>query len=82
MRKLVIKEERRMWPTVTWRDAELVVFYLGKEEDCVNVQETNGIDFEKLLTCLDEGGSVFITIKPRDAIESIAPETEECCRWC
>ena len=82
MRKLVIKEEGRMWPTVTWRDTELVVFYLGREEDCVNVQETRGIDFEKLLTHLDNGGSIFITMKPRDAMEPITPETEECCRWC
>lgn len=63
---------------MTWRDTELVPATL----ECVNVQEARGFDFEKLMTYPNKDGTVFIAIKPRDEPEPIAPETEECCRWC
>lgn len=82
MRRLVIKGEGRLWPTVTWRDSQLVVFYLGEEDNEVSIEETHVIDFEELLLRLDRGGSVFITMKPRGESELATPSTEECCKWC
>lgn len=64
MNRLVLKGKEKMWPTVTWRDTQLVVYYLGEDDDEVNIRETRGIDFEELFLHLDNGGSVFITMKP------------------
>lgn len=82
MRRLVVKGEGRMWPTVTWRDSQLVVYYLGEEDDEVSVEETRKIDFEDLLLRLDRGSSVFITMKPIVEEKLTNHETEECCKWC
>lgn len=65
MRRLVIKSRGRMWPRVTWERSQLVVYYLGVEDDDVSVEETREIDFEELLLRLDNGSSVFLTMKPR-----------------
>ena len=59
-----------MWPTVIWQGTQLVVYYLGEDEDDVEVRETHGIDFEEFFLRLDRGGSVFVTMKPR----SVEPE--------
>ncbi len=82
MRRLVIKGRGRLWPTVTWRDSQLVVYYLGEDADDTRVEETREIDFEKLLLRLDRGDSVFITTKPRGEWSLDGPETREECRWC
>jgi hypothetical protein len=66
-RRLIIKSEDRMWPTVIWQGTQLVVYYLGEDEDDVEVRETHGIDFEEFFLHLDRGGSVFVTMKPRSA---------------
>ena len=66
-RRLIIKSKDRMWPTVIWQGTQLVVYYLGEDEDDVEVRETHGIDFEEFFLHLDRGGSVFVTMKPRSA---------------
>jgi hypothetical protein len=63
MKRLIIKGKDRMWPTVIWQGSQLVVYYLGEDENDVNVKETNGIDFEEFFLHLDRGGSVFVTTK-------------------
>jgi hypothetical protein len=64
MRRLIIKAKDRMWPTVIWQDTQLVVYYLGEDEDDLEVRETRGIDFEEFFLHLDRGGSIFVTMKP------------------
>ncbi len=64
MKRLIIKGKDRMWPTVIWQGSQLVVYYLGEDENDVNVKETNGIDFEEFFLHLDRGGSIFVTTKP------------------
>jgi len=64
MKRLVLKGKEKMWPTVTWLDKQLVVYYLGEDDNDVNIRETRGIDFEELFLHLDNRGSVFITMKP------------------
>lgn len=66
-RRLIIKSKDRMWPTVIWQGTQLVLYYLGEDEDDVEVRETHGIDFEEFFLHLDRGGSVFVTMKPRSA---------------
>jgi len=53
-----------MWPTVIWQGTQLVVYYLGEDEDDVEVKETRGINFEEFFLHLDRGGSIFVTMKP------------------
>lgn len=65
VRRLIIKEKGRMWPTVSWRDSQLVVYYLGEEDEDVSIEETRKIDFEELILRLDQGKSVFMTMRPR-----------------
>jgi len=64
MKRLIIKSKDRMWPTVIWQGTQLVVYYLGENEDDVEVKETRGIDFEEFFLHLDRGGSIFVTLKP------------------
>jgi hypothetical protein len=64
LKKLVIKSKDQMWPTVTWQDTQLVVYYLGEDDDEVVIKETRGIDFNEFLFHLDCGGSIFVTTKP------------------
>ena len=78
----MIKGEGRLWPNVTWRDSQPVVFYLGEEDNEGSIEETHVIDFEELLLRLDRDGSVFITMKPGGESELTTPSTEECCKWC
>ncbi len=69
MKRLIIKGKDRMWPTVIWQGSQLVVYYLGEDENDVNVKETNGIDFEEFFLHLDRGGSIFVTTKPSFGIK-------------
>jgi len=79
---LVIKGKGRLWPTVTWRGSQLIVYYIGEGDEDINIEETREIDFEELLLRLDGGDSVFITMKPRDEAKPTDTEAEEWCRWC
>ncbi len=65
MKTLVIKGRDRLWPTVTWADSKLSIQYLGSEDDDVTIRETNTIDFEEFFLHLDNGGSIFLTVKPQ-----------------
>ena len=66
MKRFLIKPKDRLWPTVLWHGTELVVLYLNDLDDSVEVRETRGIDFEEFFLHLDRGGSIFVTVKPRD----------------
>ena len=54
-----------MWPTVIWQGTQLVVYYMGKSDNEVEVRETRGIDFDELFLHLDTDGSVFVSMKPQ-----------------
>lgn len=69
MKTLVIKGRDRLWPTVTWTGSNLSILYLGSEDDDVTIKETNTLDFEEFFLHLDNGGSIFLTVKP-DAPDS------------
>ena len=60
-----MKSKDSLWPTVVWKGSQLLVYYLGENEDDVEVRETREIDFEEFFLHLDKGGSVFVTMKPR-----------------
>ena len=64
MKTLVIKGRDRLWPTVTWTGSNLSIQYLGSEDDDVTIEETNTIDFDEFFRHLDNGGSIFLTVKP------------------
>ena len=64
MKTLVIKGKDRLWPTVTWAGSNLSIQYLGSEDDDVTITETNSIDFEEFFLHLDNGGSIFLSVKP------------------
>lgn len=66
MKRLFIKSIGKMWPTVIWQGTQLVVYYLGNNDDEVKIRETQGIDFDEFFLHLDNGGSIFITLKPRN----------------
>ncbi len=65
MKTLVIKGKDRLWPTVTWAGSDLTIQYLGSEDDDVTIRETNVIDFEEFFLHLDNGGSIFVSVKPQ-----------------
>ena len=60
-----MKSKNSLWPTVVWKGSQLLVYYLGENEDDVKVRETREINFEEFFLHLDNGGSVFVTMKPR-----------------
>ena len=64
MKRLIIRSKDSLWPTVVWQGSQLVVFYLGENEDEVEVRETRELNFEEFFLHLDRGGSVFVTMKP------------------
>ena len=64
MKTLIIKGKDRLWPTVTWAGSNLSIQYLGSEDDDVTITETNSIDFEEFFLHLDNGGSIFLSVKP------------------
>lgn len=64
MKRLIIKGNDRMWPTVIWPGSQLVVYSLGEDESSVKVREIREIDFEEFFLHLDNGGSIFVTMKP------------------
>jgi len=69
MKRFIIKSNDRMWPTVIWQGTKLVVYYLGEDDDDIEVRETRGIDFEEFFAHIDRGGSVFITSKPSSGVD-------------
>ena len=64
-----MKSNGSMWPTVIWRDSQLLVYYLGENEDDVKVRETREINFDEFFLHLDNGGSVFVTTKPGSGLK-------------
>ncbi len=66
MRRLILKEKDKLWPTVIWQNSNLLVYYLGEEADDVKVRESSEIDFEEFFLHLDRGGSIFVTMRQRD----------------
>lgn len=64
IKRLIIKGNDRMWPTVIWPGSQLVVYSLGEDESSVKVREIREIDFEEFFLHLDNGGSIFVTMKP------------------
>ena len=71
MKRLIIKSKNSLWPTVVWHGSQIIVYYLGEDDDDVEVRETRELDFEEFFLHLDQGGSVFVTMKPR-------PELHDC----
>ena len=65
MKRLIIKAKDRLFPTVVWKGSDIVVYYLGENDEDIDVRESQGIDFEEFFLHLDKGGSVFVTTKPR-----------------
>ena len=66
MSKIIFKTKDKLFPSVYWQDSQIVVYYFGENVCDVEINETNGIDFDELLLHLDLGGSVFITNKQSD----------------
>jgi len=77
MKRLTIKGNDRMWPTVIWPGSQLVVYYLGEDESDVKVRETREIDFEEFFLHLDNGGSIFVTMKPTNGKPIIDSSVDE-----
>ncbi len=65
MKRLIMKSKNNLWPTVVWKGSQLLVYYLGENEDDIEVRETSEIDFEEFFLHLDKGGSVFVTMMSR-----------------
>ncbi len=64
MKALVIKGKDRLWPKVTWEGTNLLLYYLGPDDEDVSIRETNEIDFDEFFLHLDLGGSIFVTVRP------------------
>lgn len=65
MKRFVFKGGDRVLPSVMLPDSQLVIYYLGGDDESVYVEETRVIDFEELLLRIDRGDSAFITLKPK-----------------
>lgn len=65
LRKLIFKGKGAVWPTVTWQGTELIVYYIGENDDDIVIKETKGINFDEFFLHLDCGGSIFVTTKPQ-----------------
>jgi hypothetical protein len=78
MKRLIMKSKKSMFPTVVWQGSQLVVFYLGEDENEVEVRETNELNFEEFFLHLDRGGSVFVTMMPNSVsqVTDSYPESE------
>lgn len=76
VRRLIIKEKGKMWPTVVWKGSQLVVYYLDDEDEVTHVEKTRKLDFDELLLRIDTGSSVFITTQPVE--EELCPVVREC----
>ncbi len=68
-------EEGESSPRGGREGSHLVVYYLGEDPDDVIVREETELDFREVMSRLDSGGSVFVTMKP-DGIK------DEVCEWC
>ena len=68
-------EEGESSPRVGREGSRLVVYYLGEDPDDVIVREETELDFRELMSRLDSGGSVFLTMKA-DGIK------DEVCEGC
>ncbi len=63
------------FPRVGREGSHLVVIYLGEDPDDVIVREETELNVRELMSRLDSGGSVFVTMKA-DGIE------DEVCEGC
>jgi hypothetical protein len=63
------------FPRAGREGSHLVVYYLGEDPDDVIVREETELDFRELMSRLDSGGSVFVTMKPDG-------KNDEVCEWC
>jgi hypothetical protein len=68
MKRLILRSKDHLWPTVVWQGSQLVVYYLGEDEDDVEIRETRELDFEEFFLHLDRSGSMFVTMKPRSEL--------------
>ncbi|MGD0802909.1 MAG: hypothetical protein ABSA11_02420 [Candidatus Bathyarchaeia archaeon] len=68
MKRLILRSKDNLWPTVVWQGSQLVVYYLGEDEDDVEIRETRELDFEEFFLHLDRGGSVFVTMNPHSEL--------------
>jgi len=69
MSRLAFRHKDDFWPSVRWGDSKLVAYYLGEDEDAVSLVESDGLDVEELISRLERGESVFMTMKPLDRFE-------------
>ncbi len=69
--------EGESFPRVGREGSHLVVYYLGEDPDDVIVREETELDFRELMSRLDSGGSVFVTMKPDSRMNN-----DEVCEWC
>jgi hypothetical protein len=69
MKRLIMKSKNSLWPTVVWKGSQLLVYYLGENEEEVEVRKTCEIDFEEFFLHLDKGGSVFVTLRPSPSLQ-------------
>ena len=63
------------FPRVGREGSHLVVIYLGENPDDVIVREETELDVRELMSRLDSGGSVFLTMKADG-------RKDEVCEWC
>lgn len=64
MRPYTSEGEGESFPRIGREGSHLVVYYLGEDPDDVIVREETELDFRELMSRLDSGGSVFVTMKP------------------
>jgi len=69
MSRLAFRHKEDFWPTVRWGDSKLVAYYLGENEDDVSLVESDGLDVKELVSRLERGESVFMTMKPLNGFE-------------
>ena len=70
MSRLAFRHEDDFWPTVRWGDSKLVAYYLGEDEEDIRLVESDGLDLEELVSRLERGESVFMTMKPLNGFEN------------
>ncbi len=63
------------FPRVGREGSHLVVIYLGENPDDVIVREETELDVRELMSRLDSGGSVFLTMKADGRKDKV-------CEWC
>lgn len=65
MKRLVIREEGDIWPTVVFEDRKLIIYYIGEREEDTIIEEMKEMNFKEILHNLERGKSIFMTMMPR-----------------